>query len=89
MSKVTVAAGVAAAGLVGAVIATELRKPEGERTWQGSLGGVIPYDLRPPTAERLRQRFWAPDDDTLFPPHGFGIGWSVNVGRVARRLGVV
>lgn len=78
----------AGAGLVGAAIATELRKPAAERTWEGSVGGVVPYDFRPPTVERVVQRFWAPDDDTLFPPHVFGVGWAVNVGRIARRIGL-
>ncbi|WP_166349000.1 DUF5808 domain-containing protein [Phytoactinopolyspora limicola] len=88
MSKAKTVAGLVAAGLVTAVVTTELRKPADERTWEGALGGLIPYDLRPPTANRLRERLWAPDDERLFTPHVFGIGWSVNVGRLARRLGL-
>lgn len=79
----------AGAGLLGAAIVTELRKPADERTWEGSVGGVVPYDLRPPTVERVRERMWAPDDPTVFTPHVFGVGWSLNLGHLARRLGLV
>jgi hypothetical protein len=69
-------------GVGGAAVVQELRKPAEERTWTGTLGGTIPYDLRPPTAERLRAKLWAPDDPRIFMPHVFGVGWSVNVGRL-------
>lgn len=77
------------AALLGAAVVTELRKSAGQRTWEGSVGGIVPYDLRPPTADRVRERMWAPDDPTIFTPHVFGVGWSVNLGRIARRLGLV
>jgi Family of unknown function (DUF5808) len=48
------------------------------------VGGVVPYDLRRPTVRRLASRVWSPDDPRLLMPHGFGVGWTVNVGRVAR-----
>lgn len=75
-------------GLVAAAVVTELRKPPDERTWEGTLGGVVPYDLRPPTAERVMQRLWAPGNATVFTPHIFGVGWSMNLGRLARRAGI-
>ena len=37
-----------------------------------------PYDFRRPTAERARSRLWNPDDGRLFPPKGFGWGWTIN-----------
>lgn len=77
------------AALLGAAVVTELRKSADQRTWEGSVGGIVPYDLRPPTADRVRERMWAPDDPTIFTPHVFGVGWSVNLGRIARRLGLV
>lgn len=80
--------GLAAVAVLSAVIAAEARKPAAERTWEGSLGGVVPYDLRPPTVERVRERMWAPDDERVIMPHVFGIGWTVNIGRIARRLGL-
>ncbi|TDE00925.1 hypothetical protein E1269_24370 [Jiangella asiatica] len=74
-------------GLLTAAVVTELRKPPEGRTWEGKIAGMVPYDLRPPTLERLRDKVWAPEG-TLITPHGFGVGWSVNLGRIARRLGL-
>ncbi len=73
-----------AVALLGAAIAQELRKPSNERTWTGTVAGVVPYDLRPPTVERVRSRIWAPDDPRIVMPHAFGVGWTVNLGHVAR-----
>jgi hypothetical protein len=60
-----------------------------KRQLHGEVGGVVPYDFRPPTAGRLRRRVWAPDDERIFTPTVFGTGWMVNVGRLARLLGLV
>ncbi len=75
-------------GLLAAAIAEELRKPPEEREWHGRIAGFIPYDFRPPTPERLRAAFWNPDEDRVFTGHVFGVGWSINVGRLARLAGV-
>jgi hypothetical protein len=69
-------------GLVVAAVVKELRVPAGERTWHGELAGVVPYDLRPPTVDRLRERFWAPENPRLIVPRVFGVGWTLNVGRL-------
>ncbi len=53
----------------------------------GSILG-IPYDLRPPTMERLRRSFWDPGDPRVLKPHAFGVGYSINVGALAKRLGL-
>jgi hypothetical protein len=66
-------------------VATELRKPREERTWQGRLAGVVPYDFRPPTLAKIRQRWWNPEDERVFTEHVFGVGWSVNLARVLGR----
>src|SRR5229473_8385448 len=68
-------------GLVVAAVATELSKPEDERTWQGRVWGVVPYDFRPPTLERIRTAYWNPDSDRLFTDRVFGVGWAVNLHR--------
>ena len=68
-------------GLVAAAIATELSKPEEERTWHGKVGGVVPYDFRPPTWERIRDAYWNPDSDALFSDRVFGVGWAINLYR--------
>jgi len=67
-------------GLLAAAITDALRN---ERT-QGELFGFVPYDFRAPTVERLRARMWNPELDRLLTPHTFGVGWTVNLGRVAR-----
>src|SRR5712692_2649511 len=68
-------------GLVVAAVATELAKPESERTWEGRVFGVVPYDFRPPTWERIRNAYWNPDSDRLFSDRVFGVGWAVNLYR--------
>jgi len=71
----------AAFGLVVAAVATELSKPEPERTWQGRVFDVVPYDFRPPTWQRIRDAYWNPDSDRLFSDRVFGVGWAVNLYR--------
>ncbi len=68
-------------GLVVGAVATELSKPEAERTWEGTVLGVVPYDLRPPTWQRIRDAYWNPDSDHLFSDRVFGVGWAVNLHR--------
>ncbi len=72
--------------LVVAAIAQELRKPAGERTWNGRLFGTVPYDFRPPSLQRIKERIWNPHDDRIFTPQTFGVGWSVNLYRVKELL---
>ena len=66
-------------GLVAAAIATELSKPQEERTWKGQVFGLVPYDFRPPTWERIRDAYWNPESDRLFSDRVFGVGWAVNL----------
>lgn len=68
-------------GLVVAAVATELAKPESERTWEGKVFGLVPYDFRPPTWQRIRDAYWNPDSDRLFSDRAFGVGWAVNLHR--------
>jgi len=70
--------------LIGAAVATELRKPAEERTWEGRIAGRVPYDLRPPTLARGRERLWNPADRRVFVPTVFGVGWTVNFGGLLR-----
>jgi hypothetical protein len=69
-------------GLIGAAVATELRKPEGEREWHGYVGGVVPYEFRPPTLERIKLALWNPADPRVFVPTVFGVGWTINFARL-------
>ena len=68
--------------LVGAAVITELRKPPEEREWHGKLAGFVPYELRPPTIDRVRETYWDPEDEHVFKPPVWGVGWALNVGRV-------
>lgn len=78
----------AVVGAVLGAIYVELRKPPEERTWNGKLLGVVPYDFRLPTLERLRGAYWNPRSPKVFTDRPFGVGWSVNVPTLLRRLGV-
>ena len=75
--------------VVAAAVANELRKPAAERRWHDRLGGVLPYDFRRPTWARVKQTLWNPDSDQILVPQVFGVGWSVNVGGLVRRLGLL
>lgn len=64
-------------------VVKELRIPATQRAWHGRIG-VVPYDLRPPTPARLRVALWNPDDPRVLTPQAFGVGWSLNMGRIWR-----
>ena len=42
----------------------------------------MPYDFRFPTPERIKERFWNPESGSIINPRVFGVGWTLNVGRV-------
>jgi Family of unknown function (DUF5808) len=73
----------AAVVLTAGALARELRKPANRRTWQGEVLGV-PYDFRLPTPTRVRAKLWNPNSRRLLMPNLFGVGWSVNLARLAR-----
>jgi hypothetical protein len=70
--------GMVLAVLTVVAIVQQVRLPAEERTWQGMLLG-IPYDFRPPTPERLRAALWNKDTSSIFVPHVFGLGWTINL----------
>ncbi|MGV8979490.1 MAG: DUF5808 domain-containing protein [Cellulomonas sp.] len=72
----------ATVGLAAAAVVKELRTPQEEREWYGTVAGFVPYDFRVPTVARFKERLWAPEDAHLMTPQPFGVGWTVNVGRV-------
>jgi len=65
-----------------AAVVKELRTPAEERTWHGVVAGFVPYDFRVPTLARFRERVWNPEGEHLISPHVFGVGWTLNVGKV-------
>ena len=74
--------GAAALALLAAAVVRELSIPREQRTWHGRVMGV-PYDLRRPTWRRVQESWWAPQDPRLVTPRVLGVGWSVNLGRIA------
>jgi Family of unknown function (DUF5808) len=45
----------------------------------------IPYDFRLPTWKKLKSHYWNPDDDRIFIPRAFGVGWDINFYRFKER----
>jgi len=68
--------------LVVAAVTKELQKDPEDREWHGTVAGFVPYEFRVPTVERFKERVWDPDGEHLLSPHVWGVGWTVNVGRV-------
>ena len=66
--------------LVGAAIADAVRNDRRH----GELFGFVPYDFRMPTAERAKAQTWNPGSTRVLTPVTFGVGWSLNLGRLAR-----
>ncbi|HSN44282.1 MAG TPA: hypothetical protein VLR88_09525 [Propionibacteriaceae bacterium] len=56
--------------------------------WVGRFG-PFPYDWRFPTAEHIRETIWDPSDPHVVRPRLFGVGWTLNFGAMATRLGWV
>ena len=63
-------------------VVKELRTPADERQWNGLVLGFVPYDFRVPTIERIKERFWDPEGAHVINPRVFGVGWTLNVGKV-------
>ena len=67
--------------LAAAAVVKELRTAPEEREWHGTLG-FVPYDFRLPTFDRFKERMWNPQADHLISPRVFGVGWTLNTGKV-------
>jgi hypothetical protein len=55
---------------------------------EGDVFGV-PFETRGPIDPAVRSRIWAPADPRILVPRMFGLGWTVNLGAVAVRLGLL
>jgi hypothetical protein len=75
-----------AVALVVGAVATELAKPEDERTWHGRVLGVVPYDFRVPSWDKIRDAYWNPSSDSLLSDRVFGVGWAINLYRAKQLL---
>ena len=78
-----------AIGLIVAAVIEQLRRDPDDRTWEGTVAGIVPYDFRMPTLERARSRWWNPEDERLFVPQVFGVGWTLNLARLAKLFDLV
>jgi hypothetical protein len=56
-----------------------------DRDWHGRVLGV-PYDYRLPTLARVRERLWNPQDERVLVPTVVGVGWTINLYQLRRRL---
>ncbi len=65
-----------------------LESAEDRSKLHGRVFGV-PYELRPPTAARVVALWWNPLEPHVFVPTMFGLGWTINFGSIAVRLGIV
>jgi len=74
--------GMLAFGMLISALRREIPKPAAECTWQGKVWHVVPYDFRLPTWRRVRERMWASDRPGFITPNVFGVGWTINLGRV-------
>ena len=60
---------------------------EAEAEEPGRFG--VPLDLTPPTGEKMARAWWNPRDERLLVPRVFGLGWTLNFGAVAVKLGLI
>ena len=63
-------------------VVKELRTPADQREGNGKVIGFVPYEFRMPTVERFKERVWDPEAEHLIGPKVFGVGWTVNMGKV-------
>ena len=67
----------AGAGLLGAALVEELRKPAAQRTWEGRLFDLVPYDLRLATPEGFKAALERPEEARIV------LGYRVDLARLA------
>jgi uncharacterized membrane protein len=46
----------------------------------------MPYDFRMPTIDRIKERMWNEDDERIFMPSVFGVGWALNLFQVVEKF---
>ncbi len=55
-----------------------------EKEQKTFLGMPMNWDLK-----NWHSTMWNPDDDDLFPPKSFGIGWTINFHAVLKKSGLI
>jgi hypothetical protein len=56
-----------------------------QETQQHFLGMPMNWEWNP---GKMLRNYWNPDDERIFPPKVFGIGWDVNGHALLRRFGL-
>lgn len=72
-----------------AELARAVGDPPDDPADRASWLGRLPLDLTPPSAEKVARTWWNPRDPRLFVPRVFGLGWSLNFGAAAVKLGLI
>lgn len=76
------------AALAAAALLDQIGRAPADRDWHGRVLGV-PYDFRLPTIRRARERLWNSHDERVLVPHVWGVGWTINLYQLRRRLGLL
>ncbi|MHB1135755.1 MAG: DUF1648 domain-containing protein [Coriobacteriia bacterium] len=77
-----------AAGILEALRENDTADLDGRPIPQGHVLGM-PYDFRGASVERISSRVWNPADPRIFMPRMFGLGWTINLGAIAVKLGLI
>ncbi|MBN2247339.1 MAG: DUF1648 domain-containing protein [Coriobacteriia bacterium] len=77
-----------AAGILEALDFDAAADAEGRPVPQGHVLGM-PYDFRGASVERIGSRVWNPADPRILMPRMFGVGWTINLGAIAVKLGLI
>jgi len=57
-----------------------------EAQQQTFLGMPMRWEFNP---RKMARNYWNPDDERVFPPKVFGVGWDLNGHALMRRLGLI
>lgn len=77
-----------AAGILEALRENDTADVDGSPVPQGTVLGM-PYDFRGTSVDRISSRVWNPADPRIFMPRMFGVGWTINLGAIAVKLGLI
>jgi len=56
-----------------------------QKTQQTFLGMPMSWEF---DMRKMARNYWNPEDERIFPPKVFGIGWDLNGHALMRRLGL-
>jgi len=77
-----------AASVIEALSDDDTADADGRPVPQGHVLGM-PYDFRGASVDRIGSRVWNPADPRIFMPRMLGVGWTVNLGAIGVKLGLI